>query len=266
MAYSIRNFTDNQNVSIIDRKGAFTTIEYNKDSSVTAMSAQMAYFSAAMGVRKRQVICDLKEADIITQAGAMQWMLGDVRPTTGIKGVGDLLGKAVKGKMSGESAIKPEYQGEGILVLEPTYKHIILEDIADWGGSVVLDDGLFMACEACLDQTIEARSNFSSAIAGGKGLFNLALVGEEGVFCLESNVPRSELIEIKLQNDVLKIDGNFAIAWSRSLKFTVERSGKTLIGSAASGEGLVNVYRGTGKVLLAPVNSRPLETMVGVGD
>lgn len=34
---------------------------------------------------------------------------------------------------------------------------------------------------------------------------------------------------------------------------TVERSGKSLIGSAASGEGLVNVYRGTGKVLLAPV-------------
>ena len=40
---------------------------------------------------------------------------------------------------------------------------------------------------------------------------------------------------------------------SGSLDFTVERSGKSLIGSAASGEGLVNVYRGTGKVLLAPV-------------
>ena len=44
-----------------------------------------------------------------------------------------------------------------------------------------------------------------------------------------------------------------AIAWSGSLEFTVERSGKTLVGSAASGEGLVNMYRGTGRVLLAPV-------------
>ena len=44
-----------------------------------------------------------------------------------------------------------------------------------------------------------------------------------------------------------------AVAWSNTLQFTVERSGKTLLGSAASGEGLVNVYRGTGKVLLAPV-------------
>ena len=68
-------------------------------------------------------------------------------------------------------------------------------------------------------------------------MFNLSLNGS-GVFCLESKCPREELIEITLQNDVLKIDGNFAIAWSNSLEFTVERSGKSLIGSAASGEGL----------------------------
>ena len=39
---------------------------------------------------------------------------------------------------------------------------------------------------------------------------------------------------IELQDDVLKVDGNMAIAWSGSLNFTVERSGKSLIGSAAS--------------------------------
>ena len=83
-------------------------------------------------------------------------------------------------------------------------------------------------------------------------IFNLGIQGK-GILCLESPCPREELIEITLNNDVLKVDGNFAIAWSGSLDFTVERSGKSLIGSAASGEGLVNVYRGTGKVLLAPV-------------
>jgi hypothetical protein len=61
-------------------------------------------------------------------------------------------------------------------------------------------------------------------------------------------------VRIGLEQCVLKVDGNFAIAWSDSLNFTVERSGKTLVGSAASGEGFVNVYRGTGKVLLAPVD------------
>ena len=55
----------------------------------------------------------------------------------------------------------------------------------------------------------------------------------------------------------MKIDGNFAIAWSGSLEFTVERSGKSLIGSAASGEGLVNVYRGSGRVLMMPTAKMP---------
>ena len=76
-----------------------------------------------------------------------------------------------------------------------------------------------------------------------------------GIAVLECRCPQEELIEITLENDVLKVDGSFAIAWSDSLDFTVERSGKTLVGSAASGEGFVNVYRGTGKVLLAPVDS-----------
>jgi len=43
-----------------------------------------------------------------------------------------------------------------------------------------------------------------------------------------------------------------AIAWSSSLQFTVEKSSKSLMGSAINGEGFVNVYRGTGKILLAP--------------
>ena len=96
------------------------------------------------------------------------------------------------------------------------------------------------------------KYGISSAVAGNEGLFNLGIQGN-GILCLESVCPKEELVEITLENDVLKVDGNMAIAWSGSLDFTVERSGKSLIGSAASGEGLVNVYRGTGKVLLAPV-------------
>lgn len=254
--YQISNFTDNDDVKIISKLGAFQVIEYQRDLSVTPGSAITAYYSAQMNVRKRQLVCDLSKAHVTVQAGAMQWMLGNVNATTGVRGVGDLLGKAVRGKATGESAIKPEYTGDGILVLEPTYRYLILMDAAEWGGGVVLDDGLFLACESSLQHKAVMRFNFSSAVAGGEGLFNLSLNGS-GVFCIESECPREELIEITLQNDVLKIDGNYAIAWSKSLDFTVERSGKSLIGSAASGEGLVNVYRGTGKVLMMPTAKMP---------
>ena len=81
--------------------------------------------------------------------------------------------------------------------------------------------------------------------------FNLSLVGS-GCVALESASPRDELIEFELKDDVVKIDGNMAVAWSGSLDFTMERSSKSLLGSVVNGEGLVSVYRGTGKILMTP--------------
>ena len=141
--FQIRNFTDNDDVRTLESRGAFTVVEYLRDLSVSPSSAQTAYYCNEMNVRKRQVICDLSKASITLQAGAMQWTAGNVNATTGLKGVGDLFGKAVRGKVTGESAIKPEYTGDGILVTEPTYRYILLEDLNDWNGSIVLDDGLF---------------------------------------------------------------------------------------------------------------------------
>lgn len=164
-----------------------------------------------MNAKRRQVICDLSKSPVTISKGAMQWMAGDVSATTGVKGAGDLIGKAFKGSVTGESAIKPEYQGTGTLVLEPTYKHLLVVDLAEWNGSITLDDGLFKASEASVKHKLAKRDNISSAMLGGQGLFNLELQGE-GVVVLESLVPREELIEITLQNDVIKIDGNLAIA------------------------------------------------------
>ena len=250
--FHISNFTNNDDINVLDSMGPFTVIEYARDLSVAPTNAMAAYFCNAMNVRKRQIMCDLSQANVTVQSGAMQWMVGNVKATTGIKVVGDLLGKAVRGKVTGESAIKPEYTGDGVMVLEPTYKHIILLDVDDWNGSVVLDDGMFLACDANLRHKAVMRSTLSSAVAGNEGMFNLGIVGS-GVLCLESPCPKEELVEVTLRDDVIKIDGNMAVAWSGSLDFTVERSGKSLMGSAVSGEGLVNVYRGTGKVLFAPV-------------
>lgn len=178
---------ENENRKIVSTMGNFHVLEYAKDASVSPANAAAEYFMGKMGVRRRQVVIDMNGKDTaIIQAGAMQWMAGNVQATTGVKGVGDLFGKMVKGAVTKESAVKPEYTGSGVAALE-------------------------------------------------------------------SNVPCEELVEVELNGDELKIDGNLAVCWSSSLSFTVERSTKTLLGSAVSGEGLVNVYRGTGKVLMCPV-------------
>ena len=232
----------------------FHVLEYVQDASVSPMNAMNEYFMSKMHVRRRQVVIDIdKDHSAVIQAGSMQWMGGNVQATSGVKGIGDFLGKALKGAVTKETAVKPEYVGEGCLVLEPTYKYIILADIGKWGpAGMTIEDGMFLACDANVKSKVVARKNLSSAVLGSEGLFNLSLHGN-GVAALESNVPEDELIEVILENDELKIDGNLAVCWSSNLDFTVERSTKTLVGSAVSGEGLVNVYRGTGRVLMCPV-------------
>ncbi len=263
----LNNCKNNENMKLISTMGCFEVYEHQKDLSVNPSCASIAYFMSEMNYKKRQVLCNLNNNAIKVQAGAMQWSAGDVKMDSGVKNVKDFFGKALKGMATGESAAKPIYQGTGYVMFEPTYKYIILEDVSNWGNGMVLDDGLFLACDSNVKEEVVARGNASSALLGGEGLFNLSLSGN-GIAVLESSVPREELIEIVLDNDEVRIDGNMAVMWSKSLAFTVEKSTSSLVGSLVSGEGFVNVYRGTGRILMAPTangtlmkqNNSPKET------
>lgn len=237
---------------LIARKGCFSLVEYEKDYSVTPGSAAEAFYESEMNIHKKQVIAELDGNGIILQGGEMQIMMGDIKASTNVQGVGDYFKKLIGSTVTGETAIKPRYTGTGVVLLEPTYKFVLFEDVADWNGGMVIEDGMFLACDDTVQMKVVARTTFSSALLGNEGLFNTMLSGT-GIAVLESPVPAQELIIVDLEDDEVRIDGRMAIAWSDSLRFTVERTTRTLIGSAASGEGLVNVYRGTGRVLIAPV-------------
>ena len=202
------NNLENTNRHFTKRMGNFSVLEYDKDLSVNFLNAESEYFSSKMGVHRRQLVIDMNGSNTaVVQAGAMQWMAGNVVATSGVKGVGDFLGKALRGAVTKESAVKPEYKGSGILVLEPTYKHILLVDVEQWGSGITIEDGMFYACDGTVRQSLVSRRSLS----------------------------------------------DMAVCWSSSLQFTVEMSTRSIVGSAVSGEGLVNVYRGTGRVMISPV-------------
>lgn len=249
----VNNFiSQNENLNVLQQEGIFTVFEHMQDLSVTPRSAQTSYFMAQMGCTPKQVAISLKQNAVRLKPGAMQMMLGNITQETGIKGAGDLLGKALRAKVTGDNMIKPLYKGSGIIITEPTFCFPIIVNTDDWGGAITCDDGMFLCCDDELEDTVQMRNNLSS-VAGGEGLFNLMLRGS-GLAVLASACPIAEMYEIVVENDTIKIDGNNAVCWSSALQFTVERSGKSIIGSAASGEGLVNVYRGTGKILVAPLD------------
>ena len=48
--FRISNFTDNDDVRVLDSAGPFTVIEYMRDLSVSPSDAEKAYFCHAMNV------------------------------------------------------------------------------------------------------------------------------------------------------------------------------------------------------------------------
>lgn len=251
----VNNFFDNENVveEWVSKEYGAKILRFDKDMSVTPATACMAYYMSKMNCKARQIFLTFDGSRAWTvSAGAMQWIGSNVQAKTGVKGVGDFFGKTLRGSVTGESGIKPEYTGVGCMALEPTYKYFIPVETSEFGGALVMNDGMYYCSTGC-KVTAEMITSLSGATLGGEGLFNCKCVGD-GLVLLESDVPREELIEIVLDNDVVKIDGNMAVCWTSGLQFTVERVTKTLIGSAASGEGLVNCYRGTGKILMKMCN------------
>jgi uncharacterized protein (AIM24 family) len=48
------------------------------------------------------------------------------------------------------------------------------------------------------------------------------------------------------------LDGNFTILRDSRIDFAVKKSTKSIIGTLASGEGLLNTFTGSGPVIIAP--------------
>ena len=125
--FEIKNFMENDDVRKVASLGAFSVLEYQRDLSVSPENAMNAYYCAEMNIRRRQIVCDLSKANVTVQSGAMQWMVGDVRATTGIKGVGDLLGKAVRSKITekfGTNGVHPSFEGY-MQIADAMYRNMV---------------------------------------------------------------------------------------------------------------------------------------------
>lgn len=90
---TINNLFDNKNILRKESGGCFTVYEHQNDLSVSPQTSSILYFMQQMNVRKRQVLCKLEGKPIKLQAGAMQWMSGNIHMNSDVDSVGSFLGK-----------------------------------------------------------------------------------------------------------------------------------------------------------------------------
>lgn len=242
------------NVKVIDssenKSCHIDILEYQNLNGLTNSSmAQSLFYMKEQNIKAKQIVIYLENDVIKTEPGALSYMQGDIQMVSGVN-AGNLIGKMFSSKMTGENIAQPEYKGTGMIVLEPSFKHFVVIDLQA-NEDIIVDKGMMYACQGSVTSKPMMQKSISSAIAGGEGLFQIYIKGP-GLVVLELPVPMEEVDIIQMNNDTLKVDGNFALLRSATMNFTVERSAKSLLGSSVSGEGLVNVYRGTGQVWLAP--------------
>ena len=243
-----------ENMKVIDSSKndqiQIDVVEYQKLIGGTTYShAHKLEYLQKQNIRPRQVVIYINDSSVKVEPGAMSYFQGNLEMVSGVT-PGKLFSRALTGMLTGEGTAQPEYRGSGMLVLEPTYNHSYVLELQA-GEEIIVDKGMFQCAQGSVTVKAVAQKNISSAALGGEGIFQMSITGP-GLVVLEASVPMAEIDIIDLENVVLKVDGNFAILRTAGIDFTVERSAKTLVGSAASGEGLVNVYRGTGQVWLAP--------------
>ena len=239
-------------ISQMKNESTFQILEY--DSLEGAKDIQTSIKISLMknsNIRLRQVRLILDNSAVKIEAGALSYMKGDLEieaKTGGIIGIGK---KFFQSKVTGESTIKPIIRGTGEVFLESTFSHFTLIELED--EEIIVDDGLFYACEEDIEVEVAMQKNVSSIMFGNEGVYQTRLKGS-GIVVLQIPVPEKEIFRCKLFRDELKVDGNFAILRTGNIEFSVEKSGSSLIKSALNGEGLLNVYKGTGEVWLAPTS------------
>ena len=240
-------------ISEMKNESTFQILEYdNLQGAMGLNTALQINLMKESSIRLKQVRIILDDSEVKIESGSLSYMKGNIEiinKTGGIIGLGK---KFFSSKVTGESMFKPILRGTGEVFLEPSFGHFTIIELED--EEIIIDDELFYACEEGIEVEPVMQKSVSSMIFGKEGIYQTRLRGS-GIVVLEIPVPEKEILRCKLFRDVLKIDGNFAILRSGNIEFTVEKSGTTLIGTALNGEGLLNVYRGTGEVWLVPTDS-----------
>ncbi len=201
----------------------------------------------------RMVKVTLDGDSIRSESGALHYMQGAIEMETKAPSVGGFL----KSIVSGEDIFRPTYTGTGdVFFGPPTFGEY---NILDLDGELILDQGAYI----CSDFNIEVgvfRNKGLSMLAGGEGIFQTSVKGT-GRVVVHSQGP---LQVVDLVNDVMTVDGSFAVARDASLKFETKLLGKGMLSKVAGGEGFVNIITGTGRVHLAPVPNKLMSLMEAI--
>lgn len=191
---------------------------------------------------------------VLAESGAMVGMTTNVAVTTQAGGVG----ASVKRLLGGESMFVNRFTAMGGAA-EVLLAHKLLGDVVSLevpAAGLTLEAGAFLASSA--NVKVQAKVGGLRTMFAGEG-FMVLDVSTEGS---ASSGPGTLLIgafggieEMQCDGE-LTVDTGHIVAWDPSLSFAIEKSAKGWLATYLSGEGLVCLLRGKGRVWVQSRNPR----------
>jgi uncharacterized protein (AIM24 family) len=243
------------NGTIIARmEGEESTIEVIEYASLNLTRrpdlAAIAYYAQQMGVRLRQLRITLTGGGASIEPGMLQFSYGSIRTNTTAGGAWGFVKRYVQKRFNNESIFRTTFQGKGVIYTEPTFDHYLLTRIAP-GEEAIVDDGRYLASELGVDNDLAFKKSVSSLLLSKDEVVRTRITGK-GWCVVQSPIAASDVLRIDLHDEELRVDGDIVLFRKGQLVQQVGNATAAVAGLVTSGEGLVNVFRGTGQIWLAP--------------
>lgn len=214
--------------------------------------AKNLYYLEKVGMSLKQVRITLTDSAVTTKNGALHFHKGNIYAECKLGGVTGIARKFMKSKLINEPFFTPTYSGTGEVFLEPSFNHFIIKNLEN--EAIIVEKNMFYCCESRINVGFFSQRSVLTGLLGGEDWFQAKLSGT-GLCVLSIPIPLAEVMEYKLENERLQVDGNFVFLRSASLKFTVEEATRDLVGSITIGDGFLQTFEGSGTIWMAPTQS-----------
>lgn len=197
------------------------------------------------------------------ESGAMVYHNGHVKlegkmNSNGKSGLGGAIRAIGRSMSSGESFFISEATGQNDrakIALAPASPGAIKEiqvGTVHWR----LNTGAFLACDSNVNYNMK-RQKLSGAIFGGTGGLFVMETSGEGTMLINSY---GDIVEVDVDGqEPFVVDNQHVLAWSDSLEYNIKVASGMF--GFKTGEGVVNEFHGSGKIL---IQTRNLEALAGI--
>lgn len=193
------------------------------------------------------------------ERGSMAYMSNVViegKMNSSKKGLGGVLGAIGRSVTSGESMFITEATGtsyDGLLGIAPSIPGKIVCLKVQPGCHYYLNNGAFLACDQSVAYEMKTQ-NIGKALFGGTGGFFVMHTSGQGDLLINAY---GDIMEINVDDaHPITIDNEHVVAWDDSLDYEIKIASGTF--GFTTGEGLVNVFHGNGKVYIQSRNLHSL--------